>query len=780
MIKCNIKQKILYSFILMAAIPIVITSFILDWQANSSAQTAIEEQVKDRLTALRELKKDQIELYFKTLEKQVRSYSTDPAIVLSMQSLSRGFKNDREVAASSVNDNKEALTAFYNTTVADEYNKYNPANTSLNIIPSNMDALSSFHQYTFMVENQAPLSEKHFMIDPDNGSMYGTSHAEYHTRLYAMLDKLEIEDLLLINPDGYVVYSAMKNIDFAVSLKQPPFNSSNLAQVYQRMMTNEDVNAVSISDMSTYIGNLDKSTMYIASPVQDVMDEDAYERLGVLVFKIPTSKINNIMTNNAQWKKSGLGSSGNIFLVGQDYKIRSTSRKLTEEKDNYLKQLLAAGIETIQLEKIEKRNSIINLVSEKNSANESALAGNSGISIVKNHLGNKIISAYAPLKIPGLKWIISTELDTKEAFHAQANLQTKTRLTAVVITLIMIAIAIASGFFFASNLTRPIIKLSREITEIEKDSDLTQRININSQDEIGTMAIAINNMLEKFRSSIDRVSSSTTMMATASEQMSVITTQTSNGIEQQFNDLNQVASSINAITTTVQDVTNNAKDAANSASHADEQALSGKVIVDNTVQSINTLSDVINRTAGVVHKLEQDSEQIGTVMDVIKTIAEQTNLLALNAAIEAARAGEQGRGFAVVADEVRNLAQRTQKSAVEIEDMIDSLRQGTQDAVEAMQAGLEQTQDSVNHAHQAGQALETITSAVNSINEINNKIAEASQEQQSVMEEINKNIINIRTVAEESTTGAQQTTQSSGELSGLAVDLQHMVNEFKT
>ena len=202
-------------------------------------------------------------------------------------------------------------------------------------------------------------------------------------------------------------------------------------------------------------------------------------------------------------------------------------------------------------------------------------------------------------------------------------------------------------------------------------------------------------------------------------------------------------------------------------------------MVERTINAIDALANEVDRAANVIHRLEQDSDQIGTVLDVIKGIAEQTNLLALNAAIEAARAGEQGRGFAVVADEVRTLASRTQHSTSEIQQMIERLQAGAQEAVSVMEDSRSRASDSVSSAQSAGQSLGSITQSVASITDMNTQIAAAADEQSAVAEEINKNIVNINHAAELAANGAQQTSAASTALAELAQDLQEMVGQFK-
>ncbi|MFJ1341292.1 methyl-accepting chemotaxis protein [Pseudomonas caricapapayae] len=244
-------------------------------------------------------------------------------------------------------------------------------------------------------------------------------------------------------------------------------------------------------------------------------------------------------------------------------------------------------------------------------------------------------------------------------------------------------------------------------------------------------------------------------------------------------EIDLVATAVHEMTATAQDVARNATHAAHAASNADQAAHQGLQIVRNTSNSISALAEEIGRAVGVVQTLARDSENINAILTAIRAIAEQTNLLALNAAIEAARAGEQGRGFAVVADEVRNLAQKTQQATEEIQQMIQQLQQGTRDVVRVMEDSQGKTDDSVQQAARAAEALESITQAVSVINDMNTQIASAAEEQSAVAEDINRNVINIGQVANEVAGGADESSNASAELTKLAEQQRRLINQFR-
>jgi len=352
----------------------------------------------------------------------------------------------------------------------------------------------------------------------------------------------------------------------------------------------------------------------------------------------------------------------------------------------------------------------------------------------------------------------------------------------VITGIILAALIFMIVFFFSYQIfiQKKLTGINHALSEIAQgDGDLTQRIEAEGKDEVSLIAHSFNLFIEKLQIIIRDLNGYSLNLSTAAEEVSVISNETNTGLQDQQMQTEQLATAMNEMAATVQEVTINAQTAAQSADVAKTQTTEGFNIVKQSITQIDSLADNIITAADAIKQLENDSENIGGVLDVIKGIAEQTNLLALNAAIEAARAGEQGRGFAVVADEVRTLASRTQESTSEIERMIQQLQSASKNAVVEMENSRESSKSGKEKMADAGTALSKIQSAVDSISEQNLLIASASEEQNNVAEEINRNIMSINTVGESTSTGAKQTSASSIELTDIANKLQLLVQQFK-
>ncbi|UST96187.1 methyl-accepting chemotaxis protein [Pseudomonas siliginis] len=364
------------------------------------------------------------------------------------------------------------------------------------------------------------------------------------------------------------------------------------------------------------------------------------------------------------------------------------------------------------------------------------------------------------------------QLDRRDAESAQA------RTFQLISTLLALLVGVIAAVIITRQITRP-LQETLAVVERIASGDLTQNVTVTRRDELGVLQQGIARMGVTLRDLISGIRDGVTQIASAAEELSAVTEQTSAGVNSQKVETDQVATAMHEMTATVQEVARNAEEASQAAAAADGEAREGDKVVNEAIAQIERLASEVVRSTEAMSVLQQESDKIGSVMDVIKAVAEQTNLLALNAAIEAARAGEAGRGFAVVADEVRGLAQRTQKSTEEIEGLVAGLQNGTQQVSAVMNNSRALTDSSVALTRKAGASLENITRTVSNIQSMNQQIAAAAEQQSAVAEEISRSIINVRDVSEQTAAASDETAASSVELARLGGQLQQMVSHFR-
>jgi len=363
----------------------------------------------------------------------------------------------------------------------------------------------------------------------------------------------------------------------------------------------------------------------------------------------------------------------------------------------------------------------------------------------------------------------------------EMNLALDSALNTLLLTgLMFIIIAVSIGYFSANSIVKPILKVSHMIHDIASGGgDLTQRVDIKSNDEIGELAKWFNLFISKLQDMITEVSATGGPLNDTAAELINVASNTEQQVAEQQDRIAMVATAINEMLATVAESAKHAERGANATAEAEENTANGKLVLSSSIDRINKLADEVSKIGDMIHKLHEDSTSVGTVLDVIKNIAEQTNLLALNAAIEAARAGEQGRGFAVVADEVRMLAQRTAVSTQEIQEIIERLQSRATDAVEVMSSSKDMANDSVEQANAADDAFSKIASAVTLVNDMATHTASAAEEQNAVVESINEDISNISLITEKTSEAASFTKQQSEQITHLSSKLSSILQGFK-
>jgi len=391
--------------------------------------------------------------------------------------------------------------------------------------------------------------------------------------------------------------------------------------------------------------------------------------------------------------------------------------------------------------------------------------------------GKTRIVTFTPIKgLPSVNWYIGLSVDKDKAF----SMLSEFRASAIVATIIAVAIIIALLGMLIRVLMQPLHVMTRAMQDIaDGEGDLTRRLTIQNQDEFGILGTAFNRFVERIHGSIREVSSATEHVNEVALRVVSASNSSMLNSDEQASRTNSVAAAINQLGAAAQEIARNAAQASQQASDARNLAEDGQQVVDRSILAMNQLSDMISASSSNIETLNSKTVNIGQILEVITSISQQTNLLALNAAIEAARAGEAGRGFAVVADEVRNLAHRTQESAQQVQTMIEELQVGARESVSTMSNSQRHSQDSVEIANQAGERLNSVTQRIGEIDGMNQSVATATEEQTSVVESINMDITEINTLNQEGVENLQSTLRACSDLEQQAARLKQLVGSFR-
>jgi methyl-accepting chemotaxis protein len=554
-------------------------------------------------------------------------------------------------------------------------------------------------------------------------------------------------DLFFINLQGDIIFTAAKESDLGSNIPQSGINQTSLGDAFQRSQQNS-LTEISVTDFKPYPPSNDEPAAFMMTKLID----SAGKHIGYIALQFPLNKVNEIMQ-----QRDGMGATGETYLVGEDRRMRS---------DSYLDPTGHSVIASFA--------GNINNNGVDTDAVKAAFTGETASRIIMDYNGNSVLSSFSTVDLGEFKWALIAEIDESEAFETSNTL---INITAVIVALVSVVIAFIA-IVIARNISGPIVQ-AVAIAQRVSSGDLTADIVVDQNDELGLLQQAMHDMIVKLKDMVEHISSSADQQATASQELSSITELTDVNVSRQHQATEQVATAINEMSVSIDEVTQNTSEASNAADTSTKLVHISSIAVNETIEQILQLSDDITKSKNLIDDVQAGTKDIANILVTIKGIADQTNLLALNAAIEAARAGEQGRGFAVVADEVRNLAQNTQNSTVEIEKMIKSLELNVSAATNSMVAGTDQAQLIVEKTNEVTQSLAEVESSVSMISDMNIQISTATQQQSEVARDINQQATEISNISIETGESTKEISSASDELAALAVELTEQVKAFK-
>lgn len=771
----KIKHKLLLQAVLLAVIPATIIAVIITWQANSSSFSALEEKTKEQLISLRELKKSQINDYLNQVTGQVTVQANTPSVKQAAKGFVKTFLQE-QISPEELAGSEIRLQSYYQNEFSTTFNEKNHEQAKTKQKYEQLSQRAKYYQGKYIADNHFSLGEKDKLISAGN-SAYDTIHQQYHPMFSEFLHEFGYYDIFIVDvQSGHIVYSVFKELDYGTSLISGPYANSGIAKAFNKALKLTDNKKTALADFQAYYPSYDQAASFIASPIKDENNATT----AVLIFQMPIDGINKIMTNNNQWQQVGLGLSGETYLVGSDNKLRSESRFLIEDEDNYYKALTSATHQP-NISKIKNYGSALGLQFVETLGAQQALSGSTSVAQFADYRGVEVLSAYTPIKYGEQTWALLAEIDVSEAFAAATTLSNDLLINSLIILTVIALIGIVIGLVSTNKLVQPLNSLVANISNIAQgDGDLTAKLDIAKRsDEIGDIGKAFNSFISKIRSIIIDIDHHAVQLASASEELSAVTQETNNIVVLQKEKTMQTTQVMSEFNASINEIADNSLHTADLTNEANDESLKVAGLSTHAHQAISELEQSVGSAAGELHILNSQVEDISSVLSVIESIAEQTNLLALNAAIEAARAGESGRGFSVVADEVRTLAGKTQESTIDIQQKIERLKASSSKSVSAMDNASNEASKGIKLVMETARSLKNISALVSNVSNKNSENATVAKQQSVSVNDVHQNIINIAEYTDSSSSAAQQTSQASEELAKLAVNMSCIVQQFK-
>lgn len=735
------------------------TTFAVGVISVRGSSNALERSASGSLQAVRDGRKSQIEDYFVAIHEQMANFSQNEMVVHATDAFGKSFQAVAKESGLETGDQSGVVASIHGyydgqfRPRADEAGlhyrgaqTYTPADPNARVLQAwyiaNMDNTA------FEVGNKLSLDRAAQDV------AYNTAHEQYHPQIRRFLESFAYYDIFLFDTKGNLVYSVYKETDFATNFLDGPYRDTNFAGAVRSALGASRPGQIFVKDFAPYEPSYGSPASFISAPVY----KDG-ELIGCAVFQMPVDVINGMMQ-----QATGLGETGQTFLVASDGRMRSNSRFAEE------------GTTTIFNQEV------------KTSSVEQAFSGQAGVLTGESYAGQEVISAFTPLEftdtqgnvVPALTealdWALFAEQEVSE-FSAPARAMVMNTFWVGAGVAVVVVVA---SLLFALVLTRPIRDLIARLRDMaEGEGDLTQRMDDQRKDEMGAVARYFNQFVQQIESMVAELGAVSDGVAAAATQIAASSEEMAQGMDGQTRQITQISSAVEEMSASSVEVARKSADAVNAADSAGQSAHAGGEVVKDTIDVMQAINGAVDASASSVRELGKLGEQIGQVIEVINDIADQTNLLALNAAIEAARAGEHGRGFAVVADEVRKLADRTTKATEEVAQSITAIQTGTLQAVDRMEAGTDQVQAGVVRASEAGDTLEQIVASAQNVSGMIQSIAAAAEQQSAASEEVSRSTEQMATVAQEAGEGAKQAAMAATDLSQQAEQMRALVGRFK-
>ena len=820
-----VSSKIQYKLLVLLAGVALLPMLLLGYSMYRSASNGIKTQAFDNLTAIRTVKAKQIEDYFAQIDSQIQTFSQNLAIVEAMKEFPAALtaaRSEVQVDEDTMEAMQQDLLGYYKNEFGRVYEEKTSARPNLQAQINPLDADSIYLQYQYISSNPNPLGSKETLDAADDGTNYSALHGKYHPMVRNFLNKFGYYDIFLCDLDsGDIVYSVFKEMDFTTSLKDGPYSKTNFARAFDLAAKATSPEQTFLVDYEKYTPSYEDPASFISSPIYD-----GDKKIGVAIFQMPIDKITGILD-----ERTGLGYSGETYAVGSDNLMRNNSRFIQDDEKNG-EGLLTTGT-------ITKPTTIINPeLPVTTVASLDAQAGNTGTDFVADYRGFTVLSSWTPITVykgsgdtAPIKWALMSEIDkievyspltawdifvgswwvvipaffglltvylvagriTRQAnsindmlgsigigmFDSRAEKITDDELGDVAVSLNAMCDTTLS--LIQSNDEREEIQNSIEslIGQMENIAAGDLTIDAEVKDDItGSIAGTVNSMTEQLKGLVQRVQNATNQVTTSAGTIASVSNQLSEESEAQANEIGTASERVLSITEQIQLVAEQSEGSATVAKQARETATRGLEAVSNTVEGMDRIRDQVQATSKRIKRLGESSQEVGEIVQLISDIADRTSILALNASIQASMAGDAGQGFAVVAEEVERLAERSTDATKQISTLIKAIQTETSEAIADMEESTREVVEGSELATQAGQTLTEIDNVSQQLEYLITEVSTSATEQANAATEIATTMTRISETTKESAEKSRSATQSISQLSGLADTLRDSVAQF--
>ncbi len=752
-------KSLKFRLITLISVATIAVGITIIFVAMPKFDSAMIELNLNQLNAVKESKRGHIDDFFHNIKSLIISTAKNRGTLEAIKDFDTTYSKLNETLNFDLRKIKNSLINNYNNKYLNkvEYSIPNvPGRRSTkDYLPKNPNGLCA--QKLYILDNPHNVGVKNnLQYCKKYNDEYSQVHKKNHPGFNKILNEFGLYDIFLVNNNGDVIYTVFKEKDYATNLLNGAYKDTGLAIAYKKA-SSLNPGDIAYDDFKPYEPSYNSPAAFISTPI---FEND--KKLGVLIFQFPIDKINNIMSFNGKYKEAGLGDSGEAYLIGSDGTMKNNSRFTKEIKDPLVKKLGT----TIGIFKITSKST------------KEALKGNSGSWIIKDYRNVDVLSAYAPIDVYGDKWAIIAEIDKDEALKSSKSIQSLVIISSLVVIILFVLLGVV---LVQKLIVTKLSKLQNAAYDLALgEGDLTKRVQVPHGDEIHEVAHNINLFIEKVQKTVSEAKITSHENTSVAEELSRTSIEIGKKAEEEADIVSSVSKKGIDLQNILQEAVDQAKSTKDEIDGAELQLTSANQTIMQLAKDVTERSIAESELAEKLNQLSSDAQEVKEILTVISDIADQTNLLALNAAIEAARAGEHGRGFAVVADEVRKLAERTQKSLSEINATINVIVQSIMDTSESITHNANEIGKLSDNANSAqDQINESVSMMTHSITKVDSMV-DGYMDNTKAIQNMIDGIENINELSSANARSVEEIASASDHLSNMTAKLNEMLAHYKT